>query len=109
MSPSLHLFQSFNPDTYLPVKASNATTDILRTDEPVKEIVDARGILDAIRKSGGVYEHDMPAIKKPNSTKVRAEPVTGGAPAPQSVQQIATPVISNSGLSSKPGLTLTGE
>ena len=89
MSPSLHLFLSFNPDTYLPVAASNATTAV-RTDEPAKEIVDARGILDAIRKSGGVYEHDMPAIKKPNPTKVRAEPVTGGAPAPQSVQQIAT-------------------
>ena len=88
MSPSLQLFLSFNRDTYLPVAASNATTAV-RTDEPAKEIVDARGILDAIRKSVGVYEHFLPAIKQPNPTKVRAQPVTGGAPAPQSVQQIA--------------------
>ena len=59
MSPSLHLFLSFHQDTYLSVEASNAPTDV-RTDEPSKEEVDTRRIIEERRKVCEVNEENLP-------------------------------------------------
>ena len=74
MSPSLHVFLSFNTDTYLTVAASNATTAKVRADEPAKATVHARGIIQAKWKAGGKNNYNMPANKQPSKAKAAAEP-----------------------------------
>ena len=59
ISPSFHLFLSFHQDTYLPVEASNAPTDVV-TDEPAKGEVDARGIIEERRRLGEINEYNLP-------------------------------------------------
>ena len=81
MSRSLHLYLSFNPGTYTAMAASNASSATVEPNEPAIPREDARGIIEAIRRSRRANECNLPAKTQPLRTKAvrEAATVTGGA------------------------------
>ena len=65
MSPYLHLYLSFNPDTFKVMAASNASAATLEPNEPEIPKQDAKGMIEAIRKSGGSNVQNLPTKTQP--------------------------------------------